>query len=591
MGKNLNHYLLSFFVAIILFNSSSVQAAEVRPSSIAASWLDTVNYYRLASDLPPVKEDPQRTAMSKAHVNYLANTPKEFYVGAYESAHTENPASPFYSELGAKSGSNIAWSNLGTESNFIDQWMAAPFHTMGILRENLETSGFAVASGPATASYVGALDVFGINYSKTQAKTIVFPGNNSTVRLNSFKGESPDPRESCGSDWKNFKGLPLFVSFPKTLVKGTTGSLTLPDGKTLTPGENLCIVDQFNFVTSDRIYGPAGKSIMASDKLVLVIPKDPLAAGEYIASVTQASNQQITWKFKVLPKLQSILFLDKPERDQIEWQLLDTVDGEKIKGYLVSQLKDGKTTSVKVDGKTDYFDTSTMPDGWNFLCIQPFDESRVAECSTFRGVYITRTWNIRSTQFSTNDVSLRFSVTPSRNTPNLVTPNIIVIFSDENDKELSRREVPGNIGSIDLTEFATGKEYNYCLVVKGNSEDNCVSGWFKFKKPQTPSNTPSTTKNSSNSSKPNDGYPTTFKVPGRSCPNKGATSSLFEVKLKCVSLNGALKWARADGKSTPVLPLGTTCSKAGEKIVVLNREYLCKVSDKLKIWLPAKKNE
>ena len=585
-GSNMSPRVLLTF-ALILSLAPQVQAAELRPPSLKASWLDTVNYYRKASDLPPIAEDPQRTAMSKAHVYYLANTPSEFLVGDYVNLHKENPASPFYSELGAKSGSNIAWASNPSEAAFIDQWMAAPFHAMGILRENLETSGFAVATGAAISYYVAALDVFGINYSKQSTKTIVFPGNNSTVRLSTFYGESPDPREGCGPDWKNFRGLPLFVSFPNPLTRASTGSLTLSDGKTLNPGEELCVVDSFNYATSDAVYGPAGRAKLSNVNMVILIPKLPLNPGLHTASVSQPGGQQVTWKFNVLPKLDTLKFRDNPERDQIEWDLIPDTQISKIQGYQISRMNNRLETIYTLDKGSNFFDTSSLPEGWNYLCIQPFDESSIAKCTSHTGVFIDRGWSVKDTEINKADLKLNFTVQPNRSSLNRVPPNVIVIIKDMDGNEVMNREVQATDGYLDITELATGKHFDYRLFIKGQNWWVGESGWFKIKKPTTTSDSANKKESISKNKKLSDGYPEGLKVPGRTCSKKGATALLFQVKLKCASLSGALTWVRSDGKTSPVLPLGTECKKAGEKLIVINREYLCKSIEGVKIWLPA----
>jgi hypothetical protein len=132
----------------------------------------------------------------------------------------------------------------------------------------------------------------------TRTKNILFPGANSEVYINDFTGESPEPRETCGSNYKSFTGLPIFASLLSTPTSDLSVELTTPSGKVLKNKSDVCIVTEINFKSSDPIYGAAGRGIIAADHLVLIIPKQPLAEGAYKVSITQSGLETIAWSFR-----------------------------------------------------------------------------------------------------------------------------------------------------------------------------------------------------------------------------------------------------------------------------------------------------
>ena len=59
--------------------------------------------------------------------------------------HTEDPASPFYTAAGAleASRSNVAAGDSSySDRQFIEEWMSAPFHAVGVLDPTLTTVGY-----------------------------------------------------------------------------------------------------------------------------------------------------------------------------------------------------------------------------------------------------------------------------------------------------------------------------------------------------------------------------------------------------------------------------------------------------------------
>jgi hypothetical protein len=258
---------------------------------VTTEWLSTVNLYRTASGLAPVTANDSASAGISAHLHYLQLTPQTLKSGAFASAHTENPASAYYTVAGDAAGrsSNLAF---GTSSSkgAIDVWMGAPFHAIGILRPSLRQVAFARDASTGDAG----LDVIrGIDTSvPPPSSPVLFPGPNSSVPLTSFLGESPDPLETCSYVQA---GLPLIALLPQAPDQGLTASLTDGAGHALT----TCVVDEHTYRSSDAVYGPTGLSILAGEHAVLVIPRLTLTKGRFTARISRPGVADISWSFYV----------------------------------------------------------------------------------------------------------------------------------------------------------------------------------------------------------------------------------------------------------------------------------------------------
>lgn len=276
----------------LLALAGAAAAPSVRPARAARSgtaWLDEINRYRVASGLEPVREQPSWTAGIVAHLTYLARTPAELKTSRYVSMHTENPASPYYTQDGAHeaAASNLA-EGAGSDRGAIDRWLTAPFHAIGILRPGLRQVAFA--RDPATG-YAGLDVVDGVRAAPPRTGPVVFPGRGMTTDLTAFGGELPTPLETCR--WTR-AGLPLIALLPRAPGPSTQATLTGPAGPVTT-----CVVTARNFVTTDAVYGPTGEAILADEHAVLVIPKTTLTNGRYTASVTGTGQGDVTWSFSV----------------------------------------------------------------------------------------------------------------------------------------------------------------------------------------------------------------------------------------------------------------------------------------------------
>ncbi len=174
-----------------------------------ADWLTTLNAYRTSSGLAPVTENPAWTLGITHHLDYLAYTPIDLLTGDYASAHTENPASQWYTADGDAAAHN---SNLGgafaTQRLSVEQWLAAPFHAIGLLRPGLTQSAFASKSYPNMGYSAAGIDVLrGLDYGAPLTAPVLFPGPGAAVSFGSPMGtELPDPTESCAANAP--EGLP-----------------------------------------------------------------------------------------------------------------------------------------------------------------------------------------------------------------------------------------------------------------------------------------------------------------------------------------------------------------------------------------------
>jgi hypothetical protein len=278
--------------------SAPVRAAE---HVVSGDWLGEVNYYRVATGLAPVGDERAWDQGIRSHLVYLAKTPASYLTGTYASLHTENPASPYYTAAGAKeaASSNLFYGEFGfTPRDFIDGWLSAPFHAVGILRPQLKLVAFAYSAGTGDAG----LDVIsGLDYAQSLPKTpVMFPGPGAPTNLSTFRGESPDPLQTCG--WEKLTeavGLPLVLLLPSPPLAGLTARLDRPGGVIETNANGgLCVVDSHTFVPSDPIYGPTALDILKGDNAVFLVPRAPLTPGNYFVSVGQPGHPEISWEFR-----------------------------------------------------------------------------------------------------------------------------------------------------------------------------------------------------------------------------------------------------------------------------------------------------
>jgi hypothetical protein len=260
-------------------------------------WLATINRYRAATGLAAVRDQPKWDEGLEHHLTYLNSTPLQYLTGQYQSHHTENPASPYYSAGGSAeaSYSDLVQGAAFTPLQAVNEWLTAPFHAIGMLRAQLRQ--VALVDDPGTGD--AGLDVIhGLNDRVPPATApILFPGPGVTTSLLTFGGERPDPLETCGWQQGPPVGLPLIIMLPRTPARSVNASLTGPTGTESNANGTLCVIDQYTYYSSDPVYGPSARFILNVDHAVILIPRNPLTGGRYFVRVRQPGTTDIHWTF------------------------------------------------------------------------------------------------------------------------------------------------------------------------------------------------------------------------------------------------------------------------------------------------------
>ena len=467
--------IVLFSITLTLSEHAAIAVPIDLPSK-DAGWLETLNYYRLSSGVDPVTENAAQSAAALKHSIDLAKSDPKYFIGKYVNPHSENPESPYYTPEGANSGTNLTY--LGKESEAIDSWMQAPLHAIGLLRDNLKTTGYASVLNERTKYYHTGLDV--INGLKgDRQKIITFPGNGSFTRLYKFTGESPDPRESCGKDWKEFRGLPIFASFLTSPPKDITGNIVTPAGTTLMPGVDLCIVSEHSWISTDPVIN-YGIDIVRGDHLVLVIPKSPLSAGQYSVTLTGSGMTPLNWKFTVLLPPPTVVFRIDSAKEKISWDLVVGQANNPIVGYTVVAQNNVDNTTKEYRANGDFLSTLDWPPGTYSVCVKARAQRIDGECSFFYGYSIDRKpgdIEIRIPSYL-NPKSVSWEITDPLGKDSQISSIRIQIRRIGEEDNLVSQALPITAREFEIQSLPTG-EYEVCIFAT-NSYGSAGCYWNYF---------------------------------------------------------------------------------------------------------------
>jgi hypothetical protein len=292
-GRRLSLSLLgAFAIGTLALLPASTQAGVRLAATPAASgaWLDRLNTWRASTGLPALSENSVWSQGDYDHALYMV---KNDLV-----THYETPGVPYYTSAGdtAARDSNIyVSSSTGTaDSQAIDWWMGAPFHSMGLMDPRLTQTGFGSYREVKTGWQMGAaVDVLRGNSFTGGLFPVYFPGNGTTEPLTSYSGnEFPDPLSACPG-YAMPTGLPVFVE-----VGGNVATTAGPVHSFTGNGVALahCVIDSTNASVGSYLKARGG---------VIVVPRQPLVSGvKYVVALT-VNGAPYTWSFTVGPFITS----------------------------------------------------------------------------------------------------------------------------------------------------------------------------------------------------------------------------------------------------------------------------------------------
>ena len=124
-----------------------------------------------------------------------------------------------------------------------------------------------------------------------------WPAHGARIPLQSFKGESPDPRSQLRAAVPTpWQGLPL-LGFFSSSAEGATMYLAGPQGRV-----PVCIVTEKNYWHPDPGSMDVGRSILASRNAMIGIPQPVLVPGVYHMVLQNGAGEVLNAWFEILPE-------------------------------------------------------------------------------------------------------------------------------------------------------------------------------------------------------------------------------------------------------------------------------------------------
>jgi hypothetical protein len=302
-GVHTKRAVLTTLVLVLLgglVTSVALTGVDARHPS-RPDWLVTVDAYRASAGLPGVSEVTAWSEQALAHARYQ--------VANGEVGPMERAGALYASDGGAEVAANadLAGVDRGdlSERQAIDLWMSTPFHALGILRPDLKRAGFGQWSepgrGPVQSSAV--LDVVrGLDPHRDDIRRpVMWPGPGSVVPLTTYGGpELPDPLSAC-PDYHAPTGLGVIALLPED--EQAVGATVEVDGEVVPS----CLVSETGYTNPDPATQSLGRSLLAADHAVVIIPREPLPDVADVSVSLQTGTTSLAWTFRTGATTMAIL--------------------------------------------------------------------------------------------------------------------------------------------------------------------------------------------------------------------------------------------------------------------------------------------
>jgi uncharacterized protein YkwD len=283
-------------------------------SSSGSNWLTTLNGYRTRLEVPPVAEDPALSRGCLAHVKYLMTNYEEMMAHGGQLAaafHQEDESKPGYSPEGLKAAraSDVIYQPRNGMTNgqlmaqAVQWWISGPFHRAQLVNPELTQVGFGQVC--ARVGCVSALDSvsdapLAPATGRLLAEPIKVPPDGATVKTPGFGGEWPSPVASCPGYSTSSPAITLQLGMWVPAKIGAA-SLTQTTGAAAGTKVATCAYDSEGYTNPDAGAQRAGRRVLTSYGEVVMMVRDPLAAGETYRVAMTVSGKPYSWSFTAAP--------------------------------------------------------------------------------------------------------------------------------------------------------------------------------------------------------------------------------------------------------------------------------------------------
>ncbi|HLI82195.1 MAG TPA: CAP domain-containing protein [Candidatus Binataceae bacterium] len=271
-------------------------------------WLARINMYRGMEQLPPIANDPELSEGAQNHAIYLI---KNF-------ARAVQDGSAGAADISSESSKRAAYTSRGhsiaphCEVDFelgrhqspdaaIDRWVQGPYHRMLLLNPALQRMGYGYSCEEGLCAQIVDVEdgIAREPVDPDKQVALEFPPANSTLSLNELRHEDPNPLDACPG-YAYPVGLPITFEIGAFAgAKLVSYSIVKKDSRAA-PIE-ACGYDAYNYRNERRSQMAAVVGTLKAFSGVVVIPRHPLEAGNYRATVI-VNDKEYSWSFAIAPE-------------------------------------------------------------------------------------------------------------------------------------------------------------------------------------------------------------------------------------------------------------------------------------------------